>query len=171
MEKKNAVKPSSAVKKRLIIIGVSVVFLAMAAVIIYLLTRPADASNAKDDRATVVTQENADEVKATMDNPVEDGYYQVVMNTEWTFDSKTSNAYVENAKNNNRTVYFDVFRSDTNELVYSSPYIPVGEKIQGFLLDADLAPGSYDGLVTYHLVDDNHEEVSDLSVTVTFQVK
>lgn len=171
MEKNSSVKPSSAAKKkRLIIIGVSVVFLAMAAVIIFLLTRT-DAKQPKDERPTVVSQGNAEEVKATMDDPVEDGYYQITMNTEWTFDGKTSNAYVENSKNNNRTVYFDVFRADTNDLVYSSPYIPVGEKIQNFKLDADLAPGNYDGLVTYHLVDENNEEVSDLSVTVTFEVK
>ncbi len=170
MEKNSTVKPNPAVKKRLIIIGASVVFLAMAAVIIFLLTQT-DAKQPKDERPTVVSQGNAAEVKETMDEPVEDGYYQIMMNTEWTFDGKTSNAYVENSKNNSRTVYIDVFRSDTNELVYSSPYIPVGEKLQGFMLDADLASGSYDGLVTYHLVDDNNEEVSSLSVTVTFEVK
>ena len=154
--------------KRLIIIGVAVLFLAMAAIIIILLTQ---IEKPKDDRATVVSQGNAEEVKAAMDKPVEDGYYEVAMNTTWSFKGDASDAYVENAKTNNRTVYFDVFRADTNELVYSSPYIPVGEKIQGFLLDADLEPGSYDGLVTYHLVDDNHEEVSNLSVKITFQVE
>jgi hypothetical protein len=176
MEKSKTAKPKSTkkliiTKKHVIIISVSVVFAAMVVTIICLLTRPnAVASGSNDDRATVVTQGNADEVKAAMDEPVEDGYYNVVMNTEWTFDGETSDAYVENSQSNTRTVYFDVFRSDTKELVYSSPYIPVGEKIQGFVLDADLAPGSYDGLVTYHLVDDNHEEVSNLSVSVTFQV-
>lgn len=156
--------------KRVIIIGAAVVFVAMAITIIILITRSGETSP-KDERPTVVSQGNAEEVKASMDEPVQDGYYQVTMNTSWTFEGKASDAYVENVTNNTRTVYFDVFRSDTNELVYSSPYIPVGEKIKGFALDADLEPGSYDGLVTYHLVDDNNEEVSNLSVTVTFEVK
>lgn len=166
-------KPKSTARL-LIIIGVSVVIVAMAVVIIYLLTRPddiAETAATKDERPTVVSQGNAEEIKEAMDEPVEDGYYEVSMNTNWTFNGDTSDAFVENSKNNTRTVYFDVFRSDTNELVYSSPYIPVGEKIQNFVLDADLEPGDYKGTVTYHLVDDNQEEVSNLSVAVTFQVK
>jgi uncharacterized Fe-S cluster-containing protein len=166
-------EPKKSTMRRLIIIGASVVFVAMAAIIIYLLTRSGDAAKkvVKDDRPTVVTSQNSDQIKANIDKPVEDGYYEVGMNTTWTFDGKTSDAFVENSKNNNRTVYFDVFRSDTKELVYSSPYIPVGDKIQNFALTADLEPGSYDGLVTYHLVDENNEEVSNLSVAVTLTVK
>lgn len=159
-------------KKRLIIIALSVTFIVMLATIIYLLIRlNTPKQSKKNQRPTVVTSANAEQVRTLMDEPVEDGSYHVLMNTTWTFKGKSSNAYVENAQDNTRTVYFDVFIANTNELVYSSPYIPVGEKLQGFTLDADLEPGNYNGLVTYHLVDENMEEVSNLSIKVTFEIK
>ncbi len=160
--------------KRILLIVIPVVVLA-AAVVVFLLTRPdkagTDTPQATDDRPTVVSSDNAQSVMDSIDKPVEDGSYQVTMNLTWVFDGESSDAYVENSRNNTRTVYFDVFRADTNELVYSSPYIPVGEKLSGFALDTQLEPGSYNGLVTYHLVDDDHNEVSSLSVTVKLDVK
>jgi hypothetical protein len=102
---------------------------------------------------------------------VEDGSYHVSMNTNWTFQNDGSDAFVENSADNTRTIYFDVLLADTEELLYSSPYIPVGESIQNFALEATLDKGSYNGIVAYHLVDDTHTEVSSLSVRVTFEVK
>jgi len=170
--KKNSTKKALALKTRIIIIFTSVAFIALASVVVYLLfyINNNKEEEKKDTRPTVATEDNIDEVIDAMDEPVEDGYYEVTMNTSWNFKDGSSNAFVENSINNKRTVYFDVTLSDTGELVYSSPYIPVGEKIQNFDLDTNLASGSYNALVTYHLVDENNEEVSNLSVTVTFQV-
>ncbi|NTV90680.1 MAG: hypothetical protein HGA22_10055 [Clostridiales bacterium] len=150
---------------------ISIVFVILVAIIVFLVIKLMDNGRPRDERPTVVTQENAAAVRASMDQPVEDGSYEVNMNTEWTFEKKKSDAFVTNSENNTRTVYFDVFIEDTKELIYSSPYIPTGEKVQGFQLDKELEPGDYKGLVTYHLVDDNHEEVSNLSVTVKIKVK
>jgi len=169
MEKKAPKKQKMSKKNRIIIITTAVVFVGLIATIIYLLFLK-DRNDSFDTRPTVVTQDNVDEVIAAMDGPVQDGSYEITMNTEWIFDKKSSDAYVENSTSNSRTVYFDVSLADTKELVYSSPYIPVGEKIQGFALDSKLEPGTYDAFVTYHLVDDNKKEVSNLAVTVTFQV-
>lgn len=159
--------------KRILLIVIPAVALA-AAVAVLLLTRADMAETAAppaDDRPTVVSSGNAQSVRDSIDQPVEDGAYQVTMNLTWVFDGDSSDAYVENSTNNTRTVYFDVFRADTNELLYSSPYIPVGEKLTGFALDTPLEPGSYEGLVTYHLVDGDHNELSSLSVTVGLEVK
>lgn len=171
MKNSTSKKQALPTKMQILIISLGIVIIAMAAVIIFLLL-PKDEkiTTKKDDRPTVATENNIDEVIEAMNEPVEDGYYEVSMNTVWTFDGDTSNAYVENVLNNTRTVYFDVNLADTGELVYSSPYIPVGEKVKGFSLNQKLDPGSYDAIVTYHLVDDNKEEVSNLSVTVSFQV-
>lgn len=157
----------------IVLIVVLVVVLAAVVTFFYLIThqKNIDVTESADGRATVVSSDNAQAVKAAMEKPVEDGSYQVTMNLAWVFDGKSSNAYVENSKDNTRTVYFDVFRADTKELVFSSPYIPVGEKMKGFVLDKALPQGSYNGLVTYHLVDDDHKEISTLSVTITMQVK
>lgn len=174
--KKNTPTKQKLTKKHYIIIGAaSGIFLILMSTIAYLLVYinndRMENEKKKDDRPTVVTKENVDEVVASMEEPIEDGSYEVVMNTKWKFSKDASDAYVENSRSNTRTVYFDVLLADTNELVYSSPYIPVGEKIEGFALDTKLEPGDYKGLVTYHLVDDDKQEVSNLSVSVTFQVK
>ena len=173
--RKNSIKKTGISLKTGIIISVaSVVFIAMAATIVYLLIEQGSSKDEKitkkDNRPTVVSEENVDEVIAAMDEPVPDGSYEVSMNTKWSFDGDSSNAYVENSVNNTRTVYFDVTLADTGELVYSSPYIPVGEKVEKFALSTDLPSGAYDAVVTYHLVDDDKEEVSNLSVSVAFQV-
>ena len=175
MKKNTPTKPKLTRKQCIIIGAATAVFLILVSTIVYLLVYINNdqmvIDEKKDDRPTVITKENYDEVIASLDEPVEDGSYEVVMNTKWKFSGDTSNAYVENSRNNTRTVYFDVLLADTKELVYSSPYIPVGEKIEGFALDTKLEPGDYKGLVTYHLVDDDKQEVSHLSVSVTFQVK
>ena len=104
---------------------------------------------------------------------MEDGYYETRMNVEWKFpNSKTesTNAYVENSPNNKRTVYFDLTLADTNELIYSSPFIPVGVRLEKFKLDAEVPAGEYTGIVTYHLVDDDYRELTTVSVSVTLRI-
>jgi hypothetical protein len=162
--------------KQMLLIVVPIVVVLVGAVVFLLLTRFGNGKDVKvqgpqDTRATVVSQANAQEVKTEIDKPVQDGSYQITMNLKWVFNGKSSDAYVENSKDNTRTVYIEVFRSDTNELIYSSPYIPVGEKLKGFTLTKTPPVGKYKCLVTYHLVDDDHKELSNLSVSVNIEVK
>jgi hypothetical protein len=124
-------------------------------------------------RGVVAVPENVDELREKAQQPVEDGYYETRMNVDWVFPSSgepSQNAYVENSTNNRRTVYFDLILSDTNELVYSSPFIPVGAKLEKFPLDAQLPAGEYAGIVTYHLVDDDYQELTTVSVSVTLRI-
>lgn len=125
-------------------------------------------------RGTVVTSDNVDELYAQASQPIPDAYYRTRMNVDWVFPNgktESTNAYVENATSNERTVYFDVNLADTGELVYSSPFIPVGETLERFKLDAELPKGNYSGVCTYHLVDDNHEEITTVAVSVTLEVQ
>lgn len=126
-----------------------------------------------DGRATFVTDDNVDEVVDSLDDEVEDAYYTVAMSTDWTFyDSKSesTDAYVENMEVNERTVYFDINLSSTGELIYSSPYLPVGTKMQGITLDAELPAGDYPAVITYHLVDDDNQEITTVSLTMNIHV-
>lgn len=121
-------------------------------------------------RGTIVTQSNAEELILN-DEAVPDGYYDVSMSIVWHFkDGVTEDAKVANKTTNTRTVYFDLLTTD-EELMYSSPYIPVGESMQGFTLDKELAPGTYDMIVRYYLVDDDGMEVSNVSVGITVYVE
>lgn len=142
---------------------VALVILALIGIIVYLLFFK---DKEKNSRETVVTKENIDEVVEQIDKPVLAGQYEVMMTMEWKFKDGTSNAYVENSTSNTHTVYFDVSLKDTGEVVYSSPFVPIGEKIQEFELDKQLEVGEYEAIVTYHLVDESEEELSTTSVNV-----
>jgi type II secretory pathway pseudopilin PulG len=161
-----------------IVLGVVIVIAAVAIAAFYIgSSRQADQAvvqpSTAGGRGTVATSENVKDLQAEASKPVEDGYYESKMNTDWDFPSGTqpsTNAYVENSVNNKRTVYFDLTLADTKELVYSSPYIPVGAKLDKFKLDKALPAGKYAGVVTYHLVDDNHQELTTVSVSVNLTI-
>lgn len=156
-------------------IGILVI-IALLGVIIFLLTRPKEdpKPTVSEGRATIVTPENVEEVLEQQDKPLEAGYYTCEMNVDWNFKDSSSpsyNAYVANAEENSHTVYFDVYLESTGELVYSSPYMPVGSELTDITLDADLAAGEYPSIVTYHLVDEDKAELSTVSVAVTIHVE
>ena len=124
-------------------------------------------------RGTVITEENLDEVRDEISRPIEDASYAAVMSVEWTFerwDIPSRDAHVENSTRNTRTVYFDVFLDGTNELIYSSPYIPVGAKLDGIALDTEVPAGSYTATVVYFLVDDDYEVLTDVSVMIWLNI-
>lgn len=156
-----------------------VVIILLIVLVIFLVSskndRPAS-SPVSEGRGTVVNEDNVEEIKKAMEQPVRAAYYEAVMNNEWKFENAnkaSSNAYVENSEANEFTVYFDVTLEETGELVYSSPYIPVGEYVDDIKLDTYLEPGEYPAVVTYHLVDDdeNHTELSTVSVGVTLFIE
>ena len=133
-----------------------------------------------DDRGTalggggmLLTPDNIDEVRQMMEEPGPDAQYTVSMTTNWTFDTwqtPSSDAIVNNLESNSRTVYFDVTLRDTDELVYSSPYIPLGQALVDFALDANPGAGVHDAIVRFFLVDDDNEVVADVAVSVTLTI-
>lgn len=124
-----------------------------------------------EPKNVVVTEENIQEV---IDNMKEEdktpiGSYEVAMTTKWHFPdckSISEDAYVENSVANTNTVFFTVALANSTEEIYKSPYIPVGSSLSNIALDCSLSAGFYEGIVTYHLVDDSLEEISRVSVGI-----
>lgn len=119
----------------------------------------------------VVTPDNVQQMLAEREEkeriPV--GSYEVNMNNNWTFpDSKSAStdAYVGNSINNSNVIYFTIALKGSEEDFYTSPYIPVGSQLENVTLDCDLAAGTYDTVLTYHLVDDEYQELSSVSVAL-----
>lgn len=124
-------------------------------------------------RNTVVTMDNKDEILSDLNNKVSGGMFEAKMNVEWYFeDSSTpsANAYVANAISNGRTIYFDLINDATGEVIYESPYIPVGAELKNIVLASKLEKGTYKCTLTYHLIDEKYEDVSTTSVGVTVTV-
>ena len=142
-------------------------------VLLYALFRPKPApEEISDGRATFVSPDNVEEVKQKLSQPVTDAYYTTSMTVDWYFDNGkavSTSSYVENHPVNTRTVYFDVTLED-GELIYSSPYLPVGERIEQITLKRDLDAGDYPAVCTYYLVDDDHKVLTHVSVAVTIHV-
>ena len=121
----------------------------------------------------IVDENNAGDIVDEMSEKVSKGMFECKMTTAWTFDdgkSAAPNAYVANVENNLYTLYFDVYEESTNELLYSSPMLPVGTELKNFKLDKELAAGEYDAVVMYTMVDENLEEVSSVGFKVTISV-
>lgn len=120
-----------------------------------------------------VDEGNAGDIMDEMSEKVSKGMFECKMTTAWTFDdgkSESPNAYVANVENNLYTLYFDVYEESTNELLYSSPMLPVGTELKNFKLDKELAAGEYDAVVMYTMVDENMEEVSSVGFKVSISV-
>lgn len=171
-KEKNNDNQNNKSKKGIIILLIIliIVILVAAAIIIYLLTRPKKEEIPNDGRGTVVTKNNIDSID--FEEEIEDGYFTTQQTVDWHFKGNVSDdAYVANAVENERTVYFDLLLPDTEEIIYSSPYIPVGSELTQIELNKQLAPGDYELKMVYHLVDDNNNEVSKLNVAVDVNVE
>lgn len=165
----------------IIVIAFAILIAALVACIVLLLAKqkeepaPAPENPARSnvlDRG-IVDEDNAGDIMDEMSEKVEKGMFECKMTTAWTFDdgkSESPNAYVANVENNLYTLYFDVYEETTNELLYSSPMLPVGTELKNFKLDKELPAGEYDAVVMYTMVDENLEEVSNVGFKVTITV-
>lgn len=155
--------------RAVILICVFVIVILLTIVVHLLLDKKED----EPKRNVVVNSDNVDEVLENLEDPVPLGSYEVTMNSTWNFasgDVASENAYVENAKTNTNSVYFDVTRIDTGETIYESPILPVGTHLENIALDSNLPNGSYDCLITYHLLDDEEKSISKVKLTLTIRV-
>lgn len=175
---------SGRLKRNIVPVILGVFLLISVGIIVFLLTKDNDSSNdnpatiietgKSGGRGTVVTEDNVSEILESQKDSgtTADGYYTTSMSIDWHFDGLISkDAYVANDTKNTRTVYFDLFLKDTNEMIYSSPYIPVGAELKGVTLDKKLDKGTYETVLVYHLVDKDENEVSTLSISLTIFVK
>lgn len=121
-----------------------------------------------------VDESNADDIMSELSDKVEEGMFECMMSTTWTFEdaaSASSNSYVANVESNLHAIYFDVYIDQTEELIYSSPILPVGSEIRGIKLDKELSAGDYDAIVMYTLVNEAYEEVSTVGFRITISIK
>ena len=123
----------------------------------------------KDEPDVVVTPDNVEDVIADRDDPemVPIGSFEVNMTNKWTFPdshSASTDAYVANSENNTNTVYFTIRLDGQDGDIYTSPYIPLGSRMESITLDCNLDPGTYKAILTYHLVDSEYVDISHVSV-------
>ena len=178
-DQKKSTKKQEKKGGKITIVICAAVIIVLLGIIVALLGRQGEPTDTVDNtpkRNVVVNADNADKVATDIieKEQVRSGMYEVTMNSEWIFEdgaSVSKNAYVENVANNTNDVYFDINLADTGELIYSSPVIPLGSYLDNIALDKDLDQGSYDCVLTYHLVDAEQKTLSTLKVKVTVVVE
>lgn len=149
-----------------------ILVLILVAILLYILTRK-EVEPEIQGKATIVTEENAQDIIQSGNEQNTDASYTVTMTNEWSFENSEASAedfYVKNTENNSRTVYFDLQLRDTGKVIYSSPYIPVGEAMDTFTLDEKLEAGDYNVIMVYHLVDDAKTELTTVAVAVVIHI-
>ncbi|MCD8000828.1 MAG: hypothetical protein LUH21_26790 [Clostridiales bacterium] len=150
------------------------VIITLAGILTYLLLNGKEAEKPK--RNVVVNEENAEKIASEMieEEKTPLGYYEVTMNSTWSFEdgaSASDNAYVKNSQGNTNSVYFDVVRSDTEETIYASPILPVGTHLESITLDEKLEAGTYDCVCTYYLLDEKDNPLSKVNVGLTIVIR
>ncbi len=119
----------------------------------------------------IVDEESSINVYEQMKQEVEDGMFECMMTFDWTFEngeSESKDAYVANSSNNRKPFYFDVYLKETDELIYSSPVLPVGTELTNIKLDKSLAAGKYKASCRYSVLKD--EDSQEVLSTARFVV-
>lgn len=157
-----------------LIIGCTVVVLiaiAIVGVVLFNIFNKHNKVNAGNGNVIVEDESDKDKIK----EKVQDGMFSVKMNTTWNFEDGTkpsTDAILANSTANKHPAYCEVSLQDTGEIVYTSPVIPVGSKVDELKLDKDLDAGTYKAICKYNILDDEEETVKNtLSVTITIVIK
>lgn len=155
-------------KKKIIIIAVIIALLVVIGVlgfVIYGLLHKEEPKPQRDISEGLIVDDNYDK-KAS------EARFTTDMNMIWTFPSGSrvsNNAIIGNSTSNLYECYFEVYLDDEEQtLLYSSPVLPVGKRLEKLELDQTLPDGEYDAICTYHILDDEDSE-KELG-TVSFAV-
>lgn len=166
-----------------IIVGIAIIIILLAVIAVLLLRNkendvPDEPQTVTEERPSVrmiEDEESAEDVMNQMREEVREGMFECQMSMNWSFDDGTAeskDAYVANSTNNTYPLYFDVYLDGTEELLYSSPVIPVGANLTNFALDKALAAGEYKATVMYTLIRDEEtqEEISQAGFKININV-
>jgi len=168
----------------IIIIGILIIALLLAVIIILLLrkepTPPQEAEQPAgrevvNDSRIVLDEQSAQQTIDEMRKEVEEGMFECSMSMDWTFadgNSESKDAFVENSESNTHPIYFDVVLDGSDEVIYSSPILPVGTQLSNFKLDVPLEAGEYQALCKYTLLKDEEtqEPLSSANFVITIKV-
>ena len=149
--------------KKISIVILILVIIALGVVIYFLLNKPEKKPERDISEGLVV---------GDIDEKAANARFTTDMNMIWTFPSGSAvstNAQIGNSVSNLYECYFEVYLEDEEQtLLYSSPVLPVGKRLDKLELNQVLPDGSYDAICTYHILDD--EDPDKELGTVSFAV-
>ena len=110
------------------------------------------------------------DLQAEIDKAVEQGMFNVFMNTNIVFQDGNSkgNMMIQNIETNRYPMYVEIYHDDI--LLYKSDIIDPGYKIEEAKLDTVLSKGTYDCTAYFYVTDSNKEEIQNkigLNIKIT----
>lgn len=107
-----------------------------------------------------IDKDAEDNIQDELNEKVEASMMNISMNLSPVFENGTSegNLLIVNEEVNNHMQVIEIFRDDTDELIYKSGAIPVGSKIETTKLDVNLPKGTYDCTAYFNSIDDETGE-------------
>ncbi len=110
------------------------------------------------------------DLQAEIDKAVEQGMFNVFMNTNIVFPDGNSkgNMMIQNIDTNVYPMYVEIYNDDN--LLYKSDIIDPGYKIEEAKLDTALSKGTYDCTAYFYVTDSNKQEVQNkigLNIKIT----
>lgn len=167
MEKQNIAKPEQEKKRKKKIIFFIIILLLIIAgfIILKYLKKPQNDSTDNSpplfdtsidgnvEEGGLVTKSDA-EIQEELKRKLEESMMTISMNLSPVFyDGKSEgNLNIVNEEENNFMQVIEIYRKDTNQLIYKSGGIPVGSKIEKAKLDVNLEQGVYDCLAYFNAV-------------------
>lgn len=149
-------------RKKLLIVIVFIVLIAVIGVlgaVIYKLATKKPEEVQKPERAV----SEGLVVDGNINKKASEARFTTDMNMIWTFPSgsdTSNNAIIGNSSSNLYECYFEVYLDDEEQtLLYSSPVLLTGKRLDKLKLNQVLPDGSYDAICTYHILDDEDPDI------------
>lgn len=161
--------------KRGLIIGGVCLLLVIIGVLLYLLLNSAKTPSNRDPNALVgqIEGKTQEEIQAELNKIVEDGMFNISINSMMTFESGTAegDVRVENIPANHMLMSVQIKLDDTGQVVYETGIIEPGYHIQNDKLDVPLAKGVYHATAMFTAYDpDTEARVGQAGAKVTITV-
>lgn len=118
-----------------------------------------------------------EQLQEMLDKIVKDGYINICMNTEVIFSNGKSmgNMGIENSEINIHPQVVQIYQTDENgeatDLIYTSPMIPVGGRIEKDRLNVNLPKGKYSCIAYFHSVTEDGEILGTAGAMISVIIK
>ena len=143
------------------------VIIVLGVIIYFLLNKPEEKDERDISEGLVVGEVDEKAANAT---------FTTDMNMIWNFPSGSAvstNAQIGNSTSNLYECYFELFLDDEEQtLLYSSPVLPVGKRLDKLELNEVLPDGAHEAVCIFHILDDEDpdRELGTVSFAVSLMV-
>lgn len=166
-ERENQRQTDKKAKRRIIKIGILIFLIILLILILfrcsYNFAPPSTDSRIEQGIIDLISKKEAQQL---VNDAVEQGMFQVFMNTDITISSENeANLLIQNNESNPYPAYVEIYKD--KELLYKSDIIPPGYKLEQDKLERDLDPGIYNCTAYFHIVNTtNNLEINKISLLV-----